>query len=138
MNFRHHEDGCLLPGSSCPAYRGCEQLSVFWPSFEAVGLPELTLKGGRGMYLHANTFAYLHNRTLRELLTSRGIRHLTTQCGALPPDNGARMGQRARLPDASTPATPPGHTGSTTTTGDGHTARSATGEPSAAFTTSVG
>src|SRR5581483_10848996 len=35
-------------------------------------------------------------------------------------------------------ATPPCHTGSTTTTGDGHTARSETGHQSAAFTTSVG
>ena len=35
-------------------------------------------------------------------------------------------------------ATPPCHTGSTTTTGDDHTAHSQTGHPSAAFTTSVG
>jgi transposase len=35
-------------------------------------------------------------------------------------------------------ATPPCHTGSTPTTGDDHTAPSATGHPSAAFTTSVG
>ena len=59
-----------------------------------------------------NAFSYVHNRSLRELLARRGIRHLThpalpashqRQGGALPPDDGARMGLRARLPLTSTP-----------------------------------
>ena len=57
---------------------------------------------------------------------------------ALPPDDGTRMGLRARLPLTSTPQRTPCHTGSTTTTGDDHTAHSETDHRSAAFTTSVG
>ena len=57
---------------------------------------------------------------------------------ALPPDDGPRVGLRPQLPLTSTTQRRPCHTGSTTTTGDGHTAQSATGHQSAAFTTSVG
>jgi transposase len=57
---------------------------------------------------------------------------------AHPPDDGTRMGIRPRLPQPSTPQPKHCHTGSTPTTTDDHTAQSATGHQSAAFTTSVG
>ncbi len=93
-----------------------------------------------------NGFSYVKNRSLRELLAERGIRHLTTE-PYRPRTNGkverfhqtmARewaYGLAYRTHDT---APPPCHAGSTTTTGDGHTAQSATGHRSAAFTTSVG
>jgi transposase InsO family protein len=52
-----------------------------------------------------NAFAYIKNRSLRELLARNGIPHLTTQLLppahqrqglGLPPDHGTRMGLRAR------------------------------------------
>src|SRR6266496_2744424 len=58
-----------------------------------------------------NGFSYVKNRSLRELLASHGIRHLTTEpyrprtngkVEALPPDDGARVGLRAQLPLTST------------------------------------
>ena len=57
---------------------------------------------------------------------------------ALPPDDGARMGLRPQPTAHIDNATRRCHTGSTTTTANGHTAHSATGHRSAAFTTSVG
>jgi transposase len=58
-----------------------------------------------------NGFSYVKNRSLRELLAAHGIRHLTTepyrprtkrQGRALPPDDGPRVGLRARLRLTST------------------------------------
>ena len=54
-----------------------------------------------------NAWAYTHNRSLRELLARRSIRHLTDralpttherQGRTLPPDDGTRMGLRPPLP----------------------------------------
>ena len=56
----------------------------------------------------------------------------------LPPDHGTRMGIRTRLPLTPPPQRRPATLARHTTTGDGHTAHSETGHPSAAFTTSVG
>jgi transposase InsO family protein len=93
-----------------------------------------------------NGFSYVKNRSLRELLAHRGIRHLTTQ-PYRPRTNGKverfHRRWRASVPTGSRTAhidsaTRPCHTGSTITTGDGRTARSETGHRSAAFTTSVG
>jgi hypothetical protein len=62
-----------------------------------------------------NGFSYVKNRSLRELLAREGIRHITTQPlpaahqrqgRALPPDDGPRVGLRARLP--LTPRPQPG------------------------------
>jgi transposase len=93
-----------------------------------------------------NGFSYVKNRSLRELLERRGIRHLTTE--PYRPRTNGKVERYTRRWLASGPtdshtgridtATPPCHTGSTTTTGDGHTAQLATGHRSAAFTTSVG
>jgi transposase InsO family protein len=93
-----------------------------------------------------NGFSYVRNRSLHELLARHGIRHLTTQ-PYRPRTNGkverfhqtmARewaYGLSYRTHRHRNAALPPG---STPTTGDGHTAHSATGHQSAAFTTSVG
>ena len=94
-----------------------------------------------------NALQLHQNRSLRELLAAR--RHPAPdhpalpaphqrQGRTLPPDDGPRMGLRPQPTAHTTTATTPCHTGSTTTTGDGHTAHSATGHRSAAFTTSVG
>jgi transposase InsO family protein len=92
-----------------------------------------------------NGFSYVKNRSLRELLLRRGIRHLTTQ-PYRPRTNGkverfhqtmARewaYGLAYRTHRHRNTALP--HW-STTTTSDGHTAGSETGHP-AALTTSVG
>jgi transposase len=69
-----------------------------------------------------NAFAYVHNRSLRELLNNRGIRHLTTQ-PYRPRTNGKveRFHQTMARGHTDSPtgridtATPPCHTGSTTT-----------------------
>jgi hypothetical protein len=55
-----------------------------------------------------NAFAYIHNRSLRELLAARDIEHLRTkpyrpqtngkENRALPPDHGQRVGLRPQLP----------------------------------------
>ena len=71
-----------------------------------------------------NAFAYVKNRSLRELLARRGIKPPAHQAlpathqrqgRALPPDDGARVGLRAHLPLTPT-AQQACHTGSTTTT----------------------
>ncbi|MGH3111354.1 MAG: DDE-type integrase/transposase/recombinase, partial [Gaiellaceae bacterium] len=93
-----------------------------------------------------NAFAYVHNRSLRELLAGRGVQHLTTE-PYRPRTNGKveRFHQTWRANGHT--GSPIAHidtatrlcqSGSTTTTGDGHTAHSETGLRSAAFTTSVG
>ena len=94
-----------------------------------------------------NGFSYVKNRSLRELLAQQ--RHPPPhhralpaahqrQGRALPPDHGTRMGLRARLPLTSTPQRRPATLArQLQPTGD-HTAHSATGHRSAAFTTSVG
>jgi transposase len=94
-----------------------------------------------------NGFSYVKNRSLRELLARHDIRHLTTQ-PYRPRTNGKVERFHQTMWPASGPtdsptahldtAPPHCHTGSTTTTREGHTAHSATGHPSAAFTTSVG
>ena len=93
-----------------------------------------------------NGFSYVKNRSLRELLNRHGIRHLTTE-PYRPRTNGKveRFHQtmarewRTVSPTAHIDtATPPCHTGSTTTTTGDHTASSETDPRSAAFTTSVG
>src|SRR5882724_9994305 len=93
-----------------------------------------------------NGFSYVKSRALRELLARREIRHLTTQ-PYRPRTNGKveRFHKRwhANGPTGSSTAHIDNaprrcHTGSTTTTGEDPTARSAAGHPSAAFTTSVG
>jgi hypothetical protein len=72
-----------------------------------------------------NGFSYVKNRSLRELLrpARRPPPHNRTlpathqrQGRTLPPNDGARMGVRTRLPLTSTNATRRCHTGSTTTT----------------------
>jgi hypothetical protein len=93
-----------------------------------------------------NGFSYVKNRSLRELLARRGIRHLTT--GPTGHARTARSSASTRRWPASGPtgsrtahtdnATRRCHTGSTTTTGTGRTARSETGLQSPAFITSVG
>jgi hypothetical protein len=93
-----------------------------------------------------NGFSYVKNRSLRELLARRGIRHLTT--GPTGHARTARSSASTRQWRASGPtgsstppidsATQPCHTGSSTTTSADHTAHSEASLRSAAFTTSVG
>ncbi len=93
-----------------------------------------------------NGFSYVKNRSLRELLARHGIRHLTTQPTARAPTARSSASTKPWLangPTASptahtTTETTRCHTGSTTTTGTGHTAHSETDRQPAAFTTSVG
>ena len=94
-----------------------------------------------------NAWSYTKNRSLRQLLARRGIRHLTTE-PYRPRTNGkverfhqtmARewaYGLRATAPLDTAPRRC--HTGSSTTTRADRTAQSETGPQSAAFTTSVG
>ena len=94
-----------------------------------------------------NGFSYVKNRSLRDLLAQHGIRHLTTE-PYRPRTNGkverfhqtmARewaYGLAYRSHRERNQALP--HWISGTTTPADHTARSETGHPSAAFTTSVG
>ncbi|MBA3366289.1 MAG: DDE-type integrase/transposase/recombinase, partial [Actinobacteria bacterium] len=93
-----------------------------------------------------NGFSDVKNRSLRELLAAHRVRHLTTE-PYRPRTNGKverfhqTMGREWAYGLAyrsHRTATRRCHTGSTTTTGHGHTARSETGPRSAAFTTSVG
>ena len=93
-----------------------------------------------------NGFSYVKNRSLRELLARRGIRHLHHP--AVPAAH-ERQGRGFHQTMAREWAYGLGyrshrhapqhcHTGSTTTTREDRTARSATGHRSAAFTTSAG
>ena len=91
-----------------------------------------------------NAFAYLNSRSLRELLSRHQIRHITTE-PYRPRTNGKverfhqTMGRESDSATAHTINAPRRcHTGSSTTTPADPTAHSATGHPSAAFTTSVG
>jgi len=59
-------------------------------------------------------------------------------CACRPKTGWGRAWSPVRRALRTHTATPLCHIGSTTTTGNGHTAHSATGHPSAAFTTSVG
>jgi hypothetical protein len=91
-----------------------------------------------------NAFTYIHNKTLRELLYRRQIRHLRTRpytprtngkvCATSRPCNGPT---RCNTPQA-TPAARHCHTGSATTTSSAPTAPSATVHPPTAFGTSPG
>src|SRR2546421_1377400 len=92
-----------------------------------------------------NGFSYVKSRALRELLTRSEIRHLTTQ-PYRPRTNGkverfhqtmAREWAYGLVYRSHRQRARRCHTGSTTTPGEDHTARSAAGRPSAAFTTSV-
>ena len=93
-----------------------------------------------------NAWAYTRGRAFRELLATRGIRHLTTK-PYRPRTNGkverfhqtmAREWHTASSTAHTANAHRPCHTGSTTTTAAGHTAHSEADPRSAAFTTSVG
>ena len=93
-----------------------------------------------------NAFAYVHNRSLRELLARHAIRHLRTQpyrprtngkVERFYQNDGTRIGIRARLPLTSTPQRRPATLAQRLQPATA-TAQSATGHPSAAFTTSVG
>jgi transposase InsO family protein len=94
-----------------------------------------------------NAWTYTHNRSLRELLAAREIKHLRTQ-PYRPQTNGkverfhqtmAREWAHAASATTHTAtATKPCHTSSSTTTRAGHTQESATSHPSTAFTTYVG
>ena len=118
------------------------------PASSSARSPSSPSTGSRAKRLMTdNAFSYVKNRSLRELLARRGIRHLTTQ-PYRPRTNGkverfhqtmARewaygLAYRSHRHRNQAPC----HTGSTTTTGAGHTAHSETGHRSAAFTTSVG
>ena len=79
--------------------------SARWPSSRATG-------SSRKRLMTDNAFTYVKNRSLRELLADRDIRHLTTaalpaphqrQGRTLPPNDGPRMGLRPHLPLTSTP-----------------------------------
>ena len=93
-----------------------------------------------------NGFSYVKNRSLRELLAARRIRHLTTEPtgrvrtarSSASTRRWSANGRKASATAHIDTATPPCHTGSSTTTGADLTARSETGLRSAAFTTSVG
>jgi Integrase core domain len=93
-----------------------------------------------------NAFSYVKNRSLRELLARDGIQHLRTE-PYRPRTNGKVERSTRRWRESGPTASPIAltdsatkrcHTGSSTTTGAGRTARSETGLRSAAFTTSVG
>ena len=93
-----------------------------------------------------NAFAYIHNRTLRELLTARAIRHIRTR-PYTPRTNGKveryqQTLQRSGPTRSNTPpaqrARPHCHTGCATTTSGAPTAPSATGRHSHAFGRSPG
>ena len=93
-----------------------------------------------------NAWIYVKNQSLRELLAAREIKHLRTQAYR-PQTNGkverfhqtmAESGPTASATAHTATAIEPCHTGSSTTTRAGHTQGSATGHPSAAFTTYVG
>jgi transposase InsO family protein len=97
--------------------------------------------------LSDNAFVYRHNRSLRELLERRGIRHLFIR-PRRPQTNGKveryqqtlkrewALGQVYRSSDHRGAAL--SHTGCTSTTSADRTARSLAGHPSAASTTSRG
>jgi transposase InsO family protein len=82
-----------------------------------------------------NAWNYVKNQSLRELLATRQIKHLRTQ--AYRPQTNGKV-ERFQPTAHTTIAAAPCHTGSSTTTRAGHTQGSATGRPSAAFTTYVG
>ena len=93
-----------------------------------------------------NAFAYIHNRSLRELLARRAIRHLRTR--PYTPRTNGKVGATSRRSSASgrtRSSTPPAtrvgphcHTGCATTTSGAPTAPSATALPSNAFGRSPG
>ena len=93
-----------------------------------------------------NAWAYTRGKDIRQLLTRREIRHLTTK-PYRPQTNGKveRFHQTGTANGPTASPTPPitnehkpCHTGSTTTTTTDHTAHSEADHQSAAFTTSVG
>jgi hypothetical protein len=81
-----------------------------------------------------NAWAYTRNRSLRELLAERGVRHLTT--GPRRPRTNANWLTASATAPLDTAARRC-HTGSATTTSADRTARSAACPRSAAFTTSM-
>jgi transposase len=93
-----------------------------------------------------NAWAYARSRLIRQQLEQLRIRHLTTKPTGRAPtakSNASTKRWRANGPTGSSTAhtanAPPHcHTGSTTTTPGGHTARSEANPRSAAFTTYVG
>src|SRR5215217_8000639 len=130
------------PTSSCSLTRrqrpSRASSSVRWPGLDSTGsAPRL---------MTDNAFAYVNNRSLRELLQARGIRHLTTQ-PYRPRTNGkverfhqtmAREWGYGMAYAHTATATEPCHTGAATTTNADPTAQSEADPRSAAFTTSVG
>jgi transposase InsO family protein len=89
---------------------------------------------------------YIHNKTLRELLHRRAIRHIRTR--PYTPRTNGKVERYQQTCNASgptpcntpqaTPAAKRCRTGSTTTTSSAPTAPSATAHPSTAFGTSQG